>query len=54
MEYADEGDLLKYIKERKKAKKMFFELEIWKLLISLLHGLDYIHEKSIMHRDIKS
>ena len=54
MQYADGGDLLQKISERK-AKKVFFrESQVWKVLIETVHGLHAMHEMNIMHRDIKS
>ena len=54
MQFADGGDLLQKITERK-AKKVFFrESQVWRVLIETVHGLHAMHEMNIMHRDIKS
>lgn len=53
MEYADQGDLRKVINRAKNQKKLMTELEIWKLMIHLLHGLKVLHENAILHRDLK-
>lgn len=53
MEYADEGDLLQKIKARRQSKKLFSELFVKKVLISLVEGLYSLHYKSILYRDMK-
>lgn len=54
MEYADGGDLLKKIENHKKQKVLIPEIEIWKVFIHLLYGLNELHSRSILHRDLKS
>ena len=54
MEYADGGDLAKKITLAKKARKFFVENLIWEWIIQLLNGVLFLHEKHIMHRDLKS
>lgn len=49
MEYAAGGDLLKYIKKKKKLS----ESEARKIFRQIVHGLGYIHTRSVLHRDIK-
>ena len=51
MEYVDGGDL--YQKIQKKKNKFFTEHEILRIFIQLCLALQYIHEKKIVHRDIK-
>lgn len=54
MHYADAGDLLQKINERKARKVFFRESQVWRVLIETVHGLQALHEMGIMHRDIKS
>ena len=54
MEYADGGDMSKKIKYNLKHGLLFRENMIWNYLIQILEGLDYLHEKNIIHRDLKS
>jgi NIMA (never in mitosis gene a)-related kinase len=49
----DDGDLQKYIKTHIKSYKMISEEEIWKAAEHILKGLNHLHKKGIMHRDIK-
>lgn len=51
MEYVDGGDLAQKIKNR--GTKPFAEEEILHIFMQLTVALDYIHEKKIVHRDIK-
>ena len=54
MEYADGGDMSKKIKYNLKNGLIFRENIIWNYLIQILEGLNYLHEKNIIHRDLKS
>lgn len=54
MQYADSGDLLKMILERKRMKVHFRESQVWRVLIETVYGLRAMHELRVMHRDIKS
>lgn len=51
MEYADGGDLAQKIKSR--GTKLFSEEEILKDFIQLALAVKYIHDKKILHRDLK-
>ncbi|CAG9325927.1 unnamed protein product [Blepharisma stoltei] len=52
MEFCDKGDLSNQI--RIQSGRLFAEAKIWKYFIQMCMGLEYIHSKKILHRDIKS
>lgn len=52
MEFCEGGDISKYIKSH--LGKTIEEDKIWRFLIQMLMGLNYIHHKKILHRDIKA
>jgi NIMA (never in mitosis gene a)-related kinase len=54
MEVAEEGDLAAKIKKHKTLKTLIPEGEIWSYLIQIIQGLQALHNKKIMHRDLKS
>ena len=54
MEYAGGGSLFLEIEEKRKKKKYFKETEILNWFSQLCVGLKKIHDKNIVHRDIKS
>lgn len=52
MEHCEGGDIANYI--RGQLGKPIAENTVWKFLIQMCVGLRYIHNKRILHRDIKS
>lgn len=53
MEYAQGGDLLKLIQSHAKKNIKVREKEIWKAMAHIAKGLKSLHEKKILHRDLK-
>uniref|UniRef100_F7I7I6 Serine/threonine-protein kinase Nek11 n=1 Tax=Callithrix jacchus TaxID=9483 RepID=F7I7I6_CALJA len=53
-EYCEGRDLDYKIQEYKEAGKLFPENQIIEWFIQLLLGVDYMHERRILHRDLKS
>jgi NIMA (never in mitosis gene a)-related kinase 1/4/5 len=53
MEYADNGDLLQRINEMRQTQRTMPEREIWMIFIQITKGLRTMHEKNVMHRDLK-
>jgi len=55
MEYADAGDLAGVIKRQREELKQFIqESQILNWLVQVSFGLQYIHKKNILHRDLKT
>ena len=52
MEFCDKGDLSQAI--RSQMGRLLPENKIWKYFIQMCLGLEFIHSKKILHRDIKS
>jgi len=53
LEYADGGDLMQRVEERKKTGDSFQEKEIWSYFVQMLQGINALHESQIVHRDLK-
>ncbi|XP_023331434.1 serine/threonine-protein kinase Nek5 isoform X2 [Eurytemora carolleeae] len=55
MEYADHGDLSAVIKRQRDVYKQFIpEPQVLNWLIQICFGLQFIHKKNILHRDLKT
>ena len=54
MEYAQGGDLHSLMRKKRSEHKHFSENQIWRWAYEIWLGVKYMHEKSIIHRDIKS
>ena len=54
LEYADGGDLYKDILARKTQQQPYQEYEILDIFHQLCRGVQHLHEKGIVHRDIKA
>mmetsp|Transcript_98983 Transcript_98983/g.221035 ORF Transcript_98983/g.221035 Transcript_98983/m.221035 type:complete len:419 (+) Transcript_98983:74-1330(+) len=54
MEYADGGDLAGAIAKRRAAGRRYLEREAMAVFVQLVMALAYIHERRILHRDLKS
>ena len=62
MEYCDQGDLEQYLKRAKKMRMQLnpnggiYELgesKVWRIFIQICLALEFIHEKGIVHADLK-
>lgn len=54
MEYADGGDLQKAINNAKTSRSNFTEDQILDWFTQLCLGMKHIHDRKIIHRDIKA
>ena len=54
LEYADAGDLQSKISAHKAVQKYFSEKTIWTIFIQMVRGIKVLHDKNIIHRDLKS
>ena len=54
MEFCNGGDLSEFIEEKKKTGRLLKEDLILEIFIKILIGLTYLHNKNILHRDLKT
>ena len=54
MELADAGDLSMLIKKQKEKKQFLPENDVLSYFVQIAFGLQYIHKKNILHRDLKT
>merc|ERR1719453_2118994 len=54
MDYADGGDLHERIAKTRKAMKTFSEMKVLRWLTEATLALKYMHDKHVLHRDLKS
>lgn len=52
-EYAQRGDLGNVIEKAKARNKKLKEEEVWAYFVQICNGLDALHAKKILHRDLK-
>ena len=53
MEFMNNGDLNTFYKANKALQKKIPEEQLWDIFYKSISGLKYIHEKGLIHRDIK-
>jgi NIMA (never in mitosis gene a)-related kinase len=54
MEFADAGDLAIAIKRQREQQQLISEAQVLSFFVQIAFGLQYIHKKNILHRDLKT
>ena len=54
MEHADGGDLSNAISAKRNAGKRWNEDEVMRMFVQICLALNHVHERNILHRDLKS
>ena len=54
MDYCEKGDLQKRIKRARSSRKIFQQARILDWFVQLCLGLQHIHDKKVLHRDLKT
>ena len=54
MEYADGGDLSSSIQQRKTSGQRWPEEEVMRICVQIFLALEHVHDRNILHRDLKS
>jgi NIMA (never in mitosis gene a)-related kinase 1/4/5 len=54
MDYADGGDMYTKIAKQKKLGKGFTESEVFDWFVQICLAIKHIHERKILHRDLKT
>ena len=54
MEYCEKRDLAYHIKKKREKKEHFTEEEIMNWFVQICLALDFVHDRKILHRDLKS
>jgi NIMA (never in mitosis gene a)-related kinase len=54
MEYCDAGDLSQFIQSYRDKNKIMDSDTIYKIFLQICKGIEYLHSKKVLHRDIKT
>lgn len=54
MQYASKGDLHQILKRRRIRRDIYSEQELWSMAYQILSALEYLHARSVIHRDVKT
>ena len=54
MEHADGGDLAGLVSAKKTSGTRWSEEEVMRMFVQICLALNHVHQKNILHRDLKS